>query len=64
MTSQEYILELLNDIQKIALLLESKGIDTNSIYAMKAKIEKNKPNIKYELKPMRFYFVPYRREKI
>jgi len=56
MSSEEYILELLNDIQKIASLLEGKGIDTSSIYTMKSNIQKNKPSIKYNLKPMKLYF--------
>lgn len=56
MNTEEYIIDLLDDIQKIATLLESQGVDTSSIYTMKSSLESNKPHIKYKLKPMKFYF--------
>ena len=57
MNMKEYIIELLDDIQKIATLLESKGIDTSSIYTMKSSLSSNYPlQVNYKLKPMKFYF--------
>lgn len=56
MDTKKYIIDLLEDIQKIATLLESKGIDTSSIYTMQSSLRSNSPNIKYKLKPMKFYF--------
>ncbi len=56
MNTEEYILELLEDMQKIASLLESKGIDTSSIYTMQSNLRSNSPNVAYKLKPMKFYF--------
>ena len=56
MNREEYISELLDDMQKIASLLESKGIDTSSIYRMQSNLRSNHPNVNYKLKPMKFYF--------
>lgn len=56
MNKEEYIVELLDDMQKIATLLESKDIDTSGIYVMRSNLLSNKPNINYKLKPMKFCF--------
>lgn len=56
MNKAEYIIELLEDIQKIATLLETKGIDTSSIYTMISNLRSNHPHVNYKLKPMTFYF--------
>ncbi len=56
MNKAEYIVELLEDIQKIATLLETKGIDTSSIYTMISNLRSNHPHVNYKLKPMKFDF--------
>jgi len=56
MNESEYKIKLLDDIQKIATFLESKGIDTSSIYTMKSSLSSNNSQVNYKLKPMKFYF--------
>ncbi len=56
MDKSRYINELLDDIQKIATLLEIHSINTSSIYTMKSNLDSNKPQIKYKLKPIKFLF--------
>lgn len=53
---EEYIIELVEDIQKIASSLELFGIDTTSIYSAISNIRNNPSDVGYKLKPMMFNF--------
>jgi len=52
----EYIIELLEDIQKIATCLELFQINTSSIYSAMANIKNKSSEVKYTLRPMIFNF--------
>lgn len=52
----EYIIELLEDIQKMATTLEAFSINTSSIYGVIANIKNSSSEIEYSLKPMTFNF--------
>lgn len=52
----EYIIELLEDIQKMATTLESFHINTSSIYGAISDIRNNSSEVEYTLKPMIFNF--------
>lgn len=49
---KEYLIELLEDIQKVATTLEAFSIDTSSLYSLMGGLRRPSSEIDYKLKPM------------